>query len=367
MDFVLCRIGFVSSDSTRALSKSKIVVARKRTMKNRFSIGCLVLIICFAASRAANSQTMAAPPRPEDPNAKIKMTVGLVVLHATTENHKGVLVSGLTKDNFEVFEDGVAQRIEVFSHEDIPVTVGLVVDGSGSMRPKHNDVVVAGQSFVKSSNPNDEMFEVNFNEKVSFGLPEETPFTNLVTPLQLAIQRSPISGETALYDAISAALDRLKSGTRDKKVLVVISDGGDNASKHTLKDVMTQAIESNAVIYTIGLFDESDKEKNPGVLRQLAHATGGEMYLPDTIASVIPICAQIARDIRNQYTIAYVPTNATADGGYRAIQVKVKAPGQSRLVVRTRAGYYAPGGAPKTEPTKTPNSKSASSHSGATP
>jgi len=336
-------------------------------MKNRFSIGCLVLIVSFAAaSRAAHSQTMAPPPRPEDPNAKIKMTVGLVVLRATTENHKGVLVSGLTKDNFQIFEDGVGQRIEMFSHEDIPVTVGLVIDGSGSMRPKHNDVVVAGQAFVKSSNPNDEMFEVNFNESVSFGLPEETPFTNLVTPLQLAIQRSPISGKTALYDAISAALDRLKSGTRDKRVLVVISDGGDNASKHTLKDVMTQAIESNAVIYTIGLFDESDQEKNPGVLKQLAHATGGEMYLPSTIAEVIPICAQIARDIRNQYTIAYIPTNAAADGKYRAIQVKVKFPGSERLVVRTRAGYYAPGGPPKTEPTKPPTTRSlATPHSGA--
>jgi VWFA-related protein len=328
-------------------------------MKIHFRIVCLVILILSAVTGAAHSQTMAPPPRPEDPNAKIKMTVGLVVLHATTENKKGVLVSGLGKDNFEVFEDGVAQRIEHFSHEDIPVTVGLVVDGSGSMRPKHNDVVTAARTFVESSNSSDEMFVVNFNEHVTYGLPDDMPFTNKITPMQLAIERSPITGETALYDAITAALDRLKYGHKDKKVIIVISDGGDNASKHALKDVMTQAVESNAVIYTIGLFDESDHDRNPGVLKQLAHATGGEFFQPEKIEEVIPLCAQIARDIRNQYTIAYVPTNLAADGAYRAIQVKVKAPGNERLVVRTRPGYYAPGGSPKTDPSKSGPSKSA--------
>ena len=329
-------------------------------MKNLFRIVCLLASILSAVTGVAYSQTMAPPPRPEDPNSKIKMTVGLVVLHATTENKKGVLVSGLAKDNFEVFEDGVAQRIEHFSHEDIPVTVGLVVDGSGSMRPKHSDVVTAARTFVESSNANDEMFVVNFNEHVAYGLPEDMPFTNKITPMQMAIERSPITGETALYDAITSALDRLKSGHKDKKVIIVISDGGDNASKHSsLQQVMTYAVESNAVIYTIGLFDESDHDRNPGVLKQLARATGGEFFQPEKIEEVIPLCAQIARDIRNQYTIAYIPTNAAADGAYRAIQVKVKAPGNERLVVRTRPGYYAPGGTPKTQPAKSAPSKSA--------
>ncbi len=183
------------------------------------------------------------------------MTVGLVVLHATTENKKGVSVSGLDKDNFEVFEDGVAQRIETFSHEDVPVTVGLVVDGSGSMRPKHDDVLSAAQTFVQASNTNDEIFVVNFNERVSFDLPDNVPFTSKPELLQQALAQSPISGETALYDAINAAsLKQLKRGTRDKKVLIVISDGGDNASSHSnLKQILTLAVESNAVIYTIGL------------------------------------------------------------------------------------------------------------------
>src|SRR5580704_11233755 len=250
-------------------------------MKTQLSItGCLVALLILAAPRTLEPQSSPPPFQPQN-SAIIKMTVGLVVLHATTENKKGVSVSGLDKSNFEVFEDGVAQRIETFSHEDIPVTVGLVVDGSGSMRPKHNDVLSAALTFVQSSNTDDEMFVVNFNEHVSFGLPEGSLFTSKAATLELAVAQSPVSGETALYDAMAVAIGRLKNGTRDKKVLIVISDGGDNASAHSLKQIMTLAVESNAVIYTIGLFDESDVDRNPAVLKQLAHATGGEVFLPE--------------------------------------------------------------------------------------
>jgi Ca-activated chloride channel family protein len=336
---------------------------------NRSIAGCLALLSLLLVG-GPNLHSQSVPPPPpdrQDTASKIKMTVGLVVLHATTENRKGASVSGLGKDNFQVFEDGVAQRIEHFSHEDIPVTVGLVVDGSGSMRPKRADVLTAAKTFVQSSNDKDEMFVVNFNEHVSFGLPENELFTNKITPMQLAIERSPISGETALYDAISAALERLKLGKHDKKVIIVISDGGDNASKHKLNEIMTQALESNAVIYTIGLFDESDNYRNPGVLKQLAHATGGEFFQPETIAEVVPICAHIARDIRSQYTIAYTPTNATADGAFRNVQVNAKAPGEDRLTVRTRTGYYAPGEPAKPTSAKPAPPRPSQAHSGAQP
>ncbi len=320
-------------------------------MKANYSISCSLVLFCLlAAPRASLTQTPPpVMPHQENP-AAIKVTVGLVVLHATAESRKGVLVSGLDKDNFQVFEDGVAQRIEVFSHEDIPVTVGLVVDGSGSMRPKRSDVNSAALTFVESSNANDEMFLVNFNERVTFGLPEGVPFTSRAAPLQLALALSPTAGETALYDAIAAALDHLKKGSRDKKVLIVISDGGDNASSHTLKEIMGLAVESNAVIYIIGLFDESDIDRNPGVLQSLARATGGEAYLPKTVSAIVPLCAQIAHDIRNQYTIAYTPTNTIQDGGYRSIVVKAKSPGHDSLVVRTRPGYYAPAPRPQPSP-----------------
>jgi Ca-activated chloride channel homolog len=315
-------------------------------MKINFSIAGWLFISSLVLLAPYSLQSQSVPPPPpeqSDSTAKIRMTVGVVVLHATTENHKGVSVSGLEKNNFQIFEDGVLQRIEHFSHADIPVTVGVVVDGSGSMRPKRADVISAAKAFVQSSNSDDEMFVVNFNEHVSFDLPDGGLFTNKITPMQLAIERSPLSGKTALYDAISSALERLKLGTLNKKVLIVISDGGDNASTHTLKEIMTQAVESNAVIYTIGLFDESDVDRNPGVLKQLARATGGEFFQPEAIDAVIPICAHIATDIRNQYTIAYTPTNAAADGAFRNIQVRAKAQGQDRLIVRTRTGYYAPG------------------------
>jgi Ca-activated chloride channel homolog len=280
-------------------------------------------------------------PHPRAPFT-INVNVGLVELHATVQNHKGNLVSGLTQDDFHVYESGVLQKIEYFSHDDIPVTVGLVIDNSGSMRPKIPDVVTAALAFARSSNPQDQMFVVNFNEHVRFGLPDDTPFTDQPGQLDVALSRIKADGETALYDAIAAALEHLNKGNRDKKVLIVVSDGGDNASQHKLDQVMATARQSDAIIYTLGLFDEEDPDKNPRVLQELAKETGGEEFLPESLSEVVPICEQIARDIRNQYTIAYVPTNDTQDGTYRAIQVKASSPGRGRLFVRTRAGYTAP-------------------------
>jgi len=265
-----------------------------------------------------------------------------VVLHATVQNRNGILVSGLGKDNFQVYEDGVLQQIDYFSHEDIPVTVGLVVDNSGSMRPKRPEVIAAALAFARSSNPQDQMFVVNFNELVSLGLPADTPFTDQAAQLEVALSRIAADGETALYDAVAAALEHLKKGNQDKKVLIVISDGGDNASKHNLAQIMAMAGHPDAIIYTIGLFIAEDPDRNPGVLKRLAKDTGGEAFLPESVGEVLPICQRIARDIRNQYTIAYAPANRKQDGTYRVIQVKAKAPGNGGLIVRTRAGYYAP-------------------------
>ena len=265
-----------------------------------------------------------------------------VVLHATAQNHKGTLVSGLHKEDFQIYENGVLQQTEHFSHEDIPVTVGLVLDNSASMHPKRSEVIAAAMAFARSSNPQDQMFVVNFNEHVSFGLPANTPFTDQAAQLEDALSRFNANGETALYDAMAAALDHLKKGNRDKKVLIVISDGGDNASKYKLGQILTMAGQSDAIIYTIGIFDENDPDQNPRVLRQLAKDTGGEAFLPESLRDVVPLCERIARDIRNQYTIAYVPMNRKQDGAYRVIEAKAGAPDRGRLSVRTRAGYYAP-------------------------
>ena len=272
----------------------------------------------------------------------VKVNADSVVLHATVANHNGTLVSGLGQNDFQVYEDGVLQRIEYYSHEDIPVTVGLVVDNSGSMKPNRPEVIAAALGFARSSNPQDQMFVVNFNENVSFGLPDSTPFTDQAGQLKDALSSIEANSMTALYDAVVVGLEHLKKGNRDKKVLIVVSDGGDNASKHKLGQVMAMAGQSSAIIYTIDIFVEGDVDRNPNVLRQLAKATGGEAFLPSSVNEVVPICERIARDIRNQYTLAYAPTNAKQDGAYRAIAVKAGASGRGRLLVRTRAGYYAP-------------------------
>ena len=252
-----------------------------------------------------------------------------------------MVVSGLAQESFQVYEDGVLQQIKYFSHEDIPVTVGLVIDNSGSMGNKRTEVIAAALAFARSSNPKDQMFVVNFNEHVRFALAGNTPFTDQVSQLEAALSKINANGETALYDAVAAALEHLQKSDQDKKVLIVISDGGDNASKHSLAQILSMARQADAILYTIGLFDQENDDRNPRVLRQLAQDTGGDVFLPQSLQEAVPICERIAKDIRDQYTISYVPANRKQDGSYRAITIKASAPRRGRLSVRTRAGYRA--------------------------
>jgi Ca-activated chloride channel family protein len=307
------------------------------TLRYLVSLVLLIAVTSFAwAQETSPSQSLPAKP------FTMKVNVDMVVLRATVQDRKNILVSGLSKDDFQVYEDGVLQTIKYFSHEDIPVTVGLVIDNSGSMKPKLHDVVSAALVFARSSNSQDQMFVVNFNERVSFGLPDNTPFTDQVASLEVALSTVKANGETALYDAVAVALEHLKKGSRDKKVLIVISDGGDNASRHKLAEIMAMAGKPDVIIYTIGIFDEQDSDRNPGVLKRLAKDTGGEAFLPASLKDVAPVCERIAHDIRSQYTISYVSTNRNRDGSYRVIQVKANASGRGRLLVRTRTGYFAP-------------------------
>jgi Ca-activated chloride channel family protein len=312
----------------------------KRRASRHFAAYLIAPLILIALASLARAQASSLQSDPGAPYT-VQVNVDVVVLRATAQDRRNVLVSGLNQDDFQVYEDGALQPIKYFSHEDTPVTVGLVVDNSGSMQPKRNEVTLAALAFARSSNPQDQMFVVNFNEKISFGLPENTPFTDQVAQLEVALSRAAPKGETALYDAVAAALEHMKKGNRDKKVLIVVSDGGDNASKHKLSEIMTSVGQANVIIYTIGIFDDQDADRNPGALKRLAKDTGGEAFLPESLGDVAPICERIARDIRNQYTIAYVPTNRKRDGRYRGIRVKASAPGHGRLSVRTRTGYFA--------------------------
>ena len=267
--------------------------------------------------------------------------VDLVVLHATVRDKEGAFVSSLRKENFQVFENGAPQTIRVFQHEDVPVAVGLVVDNSGSMGRKRKDVTAAALAFVRSSNPRDQMFIVNFNERVSFGLPNTDLFSASAAELEAALNGVPANGKTALYDAIDAGLAHLTKATPDKRVLIVISDGGDNASRRTLAETLDKVERSSAIVYTIGLFDEYDSDRNPGVLKKIASATGGEMFELVETSAVVPTCERIASDIRNQYTISYVPADSKRDNAYRTIKVTATGRHGEKYSVRTRTGYVA--------------------------
>jgi VWFA-related protein len=279
-------------------------------------------------------------------NYTIRMESNLVVLSATVVDRHNALVSGLGKNDFQVYENRVLQEIKHFSHEDVPVAVGLVIDNSASMGQKRENVIAAALSFAQSSNPQDQMFVVNFNEHVTYGLPPEMPFTDRRDRLRLALSAINTIGETALYDAIATALDHLKQSKCDKKVLILITDGGDNASAHSLAQVSEMAKHSAAIIYAIGIFDERDGDQNPGVLRRFAKETGGEAFFPESSKEIPSICDGIARDIRNQYTLAYVPTISRQDTGYRVVDVRASAPAHGHLVVRTRTGYFLPSDSP---------------------
>ena len=303
----------------------------------------IALPVLFLLAMTGSAGDQAPPARPvQVPGTfRVSVDVALVVLHASVTDRDGGFVSGLGAQDFEVYEDGVRQPIRVFSSEDVPVTVGLVVDHSTTMRPKLGEVTVAARTFVRLSNQEDEMFVVNFNERVSLGLSGANRFTNNTDELENAIAAGPLQGMTALYDAIVKALREVQAGSRDRKVLIVVSDGGDNASAKSLADVMKLAAQSSAVIYTVGLFDEQDPDRNPAVLRRLAQANGGEAFFPKQLSEVVAICERIARDIRHQYTIGYVPIKAGRDGAYHAIRVAARAKGHERLSVRTRTGYMA--------------------------
>jgi Ca-activated chloride channel homolog len=296
-----------------------------------------------AAPAGPPATTLHLPPPPLDPNEfRVSSDVELVLLDVSVKDNDGGFVSGLKQADFQVFENKIDQKLTVFQAQDVPVTVGLIVDNSGSVRTKKPEIVTAALTFVKNSNPNDEVFIVNFNDRVMMGLPEETPFTSDTRLLRSALLLNPARGRTALYDALMSGLDHLEKGRLDKKTLVLISDGGDNMSQATKEEMLRRAEESLATIYTVGIYDLNDRDRNPGFLKELARITGGEAFLPgDNTKELVPVCEKIAKDIRNRYTLGYVPSNRDFDGKPRKLRVLASAPGGKKYEVRTRTHYLA--------------------------
>ena len=312
-------------------------------MKNTLACRCLLALIGLIVTPFVSGAQVSQPSQSSfGDEYTLELNANMVLLSATVLDRHNALVSGLSKDDFHIYEDGILQQIRHFSHEDMPVTAGILVDNSGSMGPKRDDVIAAALAFARSSNPQDQMFVVNFNDSVSFGLPVDTPFTDQREQLQRALSGIVAIGQTSLYDGIAAALDHLKQGDRDKKVLIVISDGGDNASQHSLAQVIDMARQSAVIIYAIGIVDEQNDDQKPAVLKRFAKETGGQAFFPASSKDITSICEGIARDIRNQYTLTYAPTIASQDGRYRAIEVKVSERGRGRLSARTRTGYSVP-------------------------
>ena len=282
------------------------------------------------------------PGNPEGENNGVyvfRARVEEVVLHATVYDDHDHMVTNLDKSAFQIFEDGVPQTITSFRREDIPVAVGIVIDNSGSMRDKRPAVNQAAVNFVRSSNPQDQVFIVNFNDEYYL----DQDFTSSVPQLKDALEKIEARGGTALYDAIVASADHLKKNARlEKKVLLVVTDGEDNASRESLEQAVRRLqAENGPTVYTIGLLGGERQRRARRALATVAEDTGGVAFFPKDLSEVDSITQEVAHDIRNQYTIGYRPTRPQSQGGYRSIKVIAHAHGYKKLQVRTRTGYYA--------------------------
>jgi VWFA-related protein len=299
----------------------------------------LTLVMALAL-KALSGQTPAVAPG-EQP-FRLTATAELVLLDVSVKDAVGGHISNLKADNFRIYENGNLQAISHFGSEDVPVTIGLVMDTSGSMRLKQAEVIAAALAFIQASNRQDEVFVVNFSDVVKSGLPESIPFSSDIGQLRAALSDGTPEGRTALYDAILFSLSHLEKGTRDRKTLVLVSDGGDNNSVHGSEDMVRMVRESRATIYTIGIYDESDRDQNPGLLRHVAQVSGGEAFFPQQLSEVDGICKEIANDIRARYTIGYVPVRLSDKGSLRKVRVAASKSGRGKLVVHTRTTYLLP-------------------------
>ncbi len=266
----------------------------------------------------------------------------LVLLHATVVDRKGQLLTDLKRESFKVLENGVEQQLKIFKREDVPVSLGLVVDNSGSMKMKRKKVESAALALVKASNPKDEVFIVNFNDVGYL----DVPMTSALPKMEEGIARIDSRGGTAMRDALALSIEYIKAkGKNEKKVLLIITDGDDTASspENTVEKTLIKAQKSEVLVFAIGLLSEESKrdaKRAERVLNALANQSGGVAHFPAASDDVDKVALQVAQEIRNQYILAYTPTKPD-DGSFRKINVQVKGPGTP--VVRTRSGYYAGG------------------------
>ena len=293
------------------------------------------------ANPAGQAGTPSVPQTPDTDSGVFvfRKQVEEVVLHATVVDDKQRIVTNLDKNAFTVFEDGHPQTITSFRHEDIPVAMGIVVDNSGSMREKRQKVNAAALNLVRASNPSDEVFIVNFNDEYYL----DQDFTSNINKLKEGLEKIEARGGTALYDAVVASADHLKGAKLDKKVIIVVTDGEDNASTESLEQAVRRLqVENGPTVYAIGILGEEEHPKRAKrALQVISERTGGIAFFPKTLDEVDAISRSVAHDIRSQYTIGYKPATPKTQGGYRQVKVEAHSHGYGKLTVRTKSGYYA--------------------------
>ena len=284
-------------------------------------------LLCLSTNYAADIQ------------ATIRADVNLVQLSVRVTDSAGRNVVGLGKESFHLTIDQQDHPITVFNGEDAPVTAGIVIDNSASMAPKRKEVIAAALAFARASNPMDQMFVVHFSKRARFGLPHDRPFTGSIEELETAISKFQLGGTTAFYDALLAAEAQFAKRTANgRKILLAITDGGDNSSSATLEETVNELVQSEAVVYPIGIFDAANQDQNPQVLARIAAATGGESFLPSALPDITRVCVEIAADVRRQYTLGFA---GAEDGQYHRIVVTASDPKHGPLTVHTRPGYFA--------------------------
>ena len=310
----------------------------------RFGAPFLALVFILACSIARAQSFVPRPPslQPEERHA-ISVTSELVVLPVRVTDAGGNFVSGLSENDFRVYDERRLRDLSLFQKEDAPVSVGLVIDHSGSMELKLPNVITAVSEFAHSGNSGDEMFVVDFNDNVVTEPLDGKPFTNSSVELEKAVEAVSAHGRTALYDAVAEGINHLQLSHLQRKALIVISDGGDNASQSKRSEILELARQSQIVIYSIVLEDNVAKEQDPKALKQLSEETGGVAFLPQSRQSVVDSSRKIARDLREQYVLGFVPGKHASGSSFRKVEVKVITADRGKLHVRTRAGYSVGG------------------------
>ena len=307
---------------------------------------CALFIEPYIINNNVYSQDSAQEPK----GYTIGVSVDLVLMYTSVFDKNGHFVAGLKRDNFKISEDGIEQEIASFSQDDVPASLGILMDLSGSMRGKMDQVDKAALAFIRASNPEDQVFLIGFNDEVEL----LQDFTGDIDEVTDSLENAVVTGGTSLYDAIYLGVEKAQTGKKPKKAVVVISDGEDRDSFYKLDELLNKVQESDVQVFTIGFLDpipdkgffgrfsKSDEERAQEALKRIANETGGKAFFPDKLEEIHDIVAEIATELRTQYSLGYFSSNAARDGTFRRVKIHLMGSEASKHNIRYRRGYYAP-------------------------